>query len=87
MEKLKLCPFCGGEAILKIVAPHKHKMLSALGIDFPDCEGSCFVECLRCSCALAEGTKEEAIEAWNTRHEPPTLGGIIVPAGNARFKK
>ena len=29
----------------------------------------------------------KSIQAWNTRYEPPTLGGILVPFGNARFNK
>ena len=85
MDKLKPCPFCGNNAILKIIPPHKHKMLLNLGIDFPDCNGVCFVECSCCTCALSEETKEEAIEAWNTRYEPLYNGSV--PAGNARLKK
>lgn len=27
-----------------------------------------------------------AVAAWNTRHEPPTPGGAIVPAGNERLR-
>ena len=29
----------------------------------------------------------KSIQAWNTRYEPPTHGGILVPFGNARFNK
>ena len=29
----------------------------------------------------------KSIQAWNTRYEPPTPGGILVPFGNARFNK
>ena len=76
MEKLKPCPFCGGGAYI-----HRTDFLNAesvYGVRCCDCESS--------SSQLYD-TEMEAIEAWNTRYEPPTPGGIFVPAGNDRFKK
>jgi hypothetical protein len=37
-------------------------------------------------CRMGCECHKHLIEKWNTRHEPPTPDGIIVPAGNARFK-
>lgn len=59
---LKNCPFCGGEAILNVIPPHKHKI-----VVFPDYEGGAFIECTKCTCAMSGDTAEEAIEKWNTR--------------------
>lgn len=75
MERLKPCPFCGSEA--KIVE-------SGMGVE------SCgYAQCTKCcSCSpffLGEGCYQKAIQAWNTRYEPPTPGGAIVPAGNERM--
>jgi hypothetical protein len=79
MDKLRECPFCGGEAV----------------IEEDLMEGTVFVGCRKdynCVCSLwrmEDGylNKYEAIKAWNTRHEPPTPGGAVVPAGNERLKK
>lgn len=59
---LKMCPFCGGEALLNVVPPHKHKIAI-----FPDYEGGAFIECTKCTCAMSGDTEEEAIKLWNTR--------------------
>lgn len=59
---LKRCPFCGGEALLKVVPPHKHKIAI-----FPDYEGGAFIECTKCTCAISGDTEEEAVNAWNAR--------------------
>ena len=85
MMELKPCPFCGGEAKLQIVPPHKHTFLEKIGIDFPDCNGSTFVGCAFCTCIISADTTNEAIKAWNTRYEPPYGGSV--PAGNERIKK
>ena len=77
MDKLRECPFCGGEAMI---------IETGTGIDMAG-----YVQCKKClACSfffLGEGYQEQAVKSWNTRHEPPTPGGIIVPAGNERFKK
>lgn len=74
MTKLKSCPFCGGEEI--------------------DCHNYCrggdvwFVQCANCYATFPHfDSKEEAIEAWNTRKEPRTPNGAYVPAGNERLRK
>lgn len=56
MTVLKPCPFCGGEAELKI---HLfHKLPSSYG-----------VVCRPCGCETWQffQTEEEAVEAWNRR--------------------
>ena len=57
MDKLKSCPFCGGEA--KTVE---------IGFFF-DTESSYGIKCNRChACSSMRcGSEEEAIEAWNRR--------------------
>lgn len=62
MAELKPCPFCGGEAFIRVIPPHKHFL-----VNMPDYKGGAFVECVNCSCGIAEDTKEEAIKAWNRR--------------------
>lgn len=52
--KLKPCPFCGAEAVMDTIKPHYY-------------EGETFIECTGCTCAIAEKTEHEAIEAWNRR--------------------
>ena len=77
MVKLKYCPFCGGEA----------EMRHILRPCVPKCQ-EFRIACLECSAlGSIEITKEKAIQAWNTRYEPPTPRGILVPFGNARFNK
>ena len=86
MSKLKFCPFCGGEAEV-IVKKRSEVEVGYFGNDEVAC-----VSCIRCRCRtnwflhmpLAE---VRVISVWNTRHEPPTHGGAIVPAGNKRMKK
>lgn len=62
MDKLKPCPFCGGEAFIFVIPPHKHRI-----VPLPDYAGEAFVECTKCTCAMSADTKEEAIKAWNRR--------------------
>lgn len=70
--KLKFCPFCGGEA----------KLWQG------EASGAWFTECRNCGAGIMNYIcrKEEAVKAWNTRHEPATPGGAIVPAGNERLR-
>ena len=72
MDNLKPCPFCGGEArICKYHGQDKY-----------------FVVCELCGASVgnASATRDAAKNAWNTRYEPPTPGGAIVPAGNERLR-
>ena len=52
MSKRKPCPFCGGTAVISNNENGKH-----------------FICCNNCECYLDKEfkSKEEAIEAWNTR--------------------
>lgn len=59
---LKPCPFCGGEAVIRTIAPHTHHF-----IDMPAYEGGTFIECSGCTCAVSGKTNKEAIGAWNRR--------------------
>lgn len=77
MPELKQCPFCGGEAI----------------VERDSFSGSFYVGCLNDECLGFSGLgwtykkEEEAIEAWNKRHERtchfdqtdeiPTISGMI----------
>ena len=60
MTELKSCPFCGEQPEIR---------------KYPDLEGAQYsVDCLNdscqvCACCVLMNTKEEAIEAWNTRAE------------------
>ena len=71
-SKLRECPFCGGEA----------KMWQGAASE------CWYVECRNCRAGIMNCfyDKEEAVKAWNTRYEPPTPGGAIVPAGNKRLR-
>lgn len=62
-EKLKPCPFCGSEAIINEILPHKHSLAKFM----PDCDGECFIECANCTCAISAKSKDEAIDTWNRR--------------------
>ena len=75
MIKLKPCPFCGGEAII-------------LTEDYFYFSSTYKVVCLKCHSQsyYRHETREAAAKAWNTRYEPPTPGGAIVPAGNERLR-
>lgn len=63
MNKLKPCPFCGGEAFVNVIEPHKHMIATWL----PEYGGGAFVECAGCGCGLSAPTETEAIEKWNLR--------------------
>ena len=63
MNKLKPCPFCGGEAVIEIVEPYSHILATFM----PNYGGGAFIECQKCTCAISAKTKEEAIKAWNSR--------------------
>lgn len=58
MEELKKCPFCGGEAMLKINYGFDEKVISS------------FVYCEECGIATRSYALERtAIEVWNRRVE------------------
>lgn len=62
---LKPCPFCGGEAIIRIVEPHTHRIKRAsILLDYP---GGAFIECNNCTCAMSGETEYEVVAAWNQR--------------------
>ena len=64
MSELKMCPFCGGKAILK-------EKIECYG--HGDYAKEYFVECKSCGvcskkvCERERFANEKAIEAWNTR--------------------
>lgn len=60
MEKLKPCPFCGGEAKIERIAEEQETLYYAMCI---------------CCCATngAYHSKEKAAAAWNRRAEPETI--------------
>ena len=58
-DKLKPCPFCGGEAALHKIAFFKHEA-------YVRCK-TCGVRTLEFSSATMEDAKLKAIEAWNRR--------------------
>lgn len=60
-DKLKDCPFCGGEAVIQT------KVGERWGVPF--------VECRDCNTRTSlEGTVEDAIAAWNRRPESVCVG-------------
>lgn len=61
-DRLKPCPFCGCEAYINEIPPHKHFI-----VNLPDFLGYTFIECTGCSCAIGVETTEKAIEVWNRR--------------------
>lgn len=75
--KAKSCPFCGNKPVLTHITmlgvPHYHRYKMSCN------------HCLA-NIALHCDKQEEAIKVWNTRYEPPTPGGAIVPTGNERLK-
>ena len=64
-DKLKPCPFCGGEACMIEVEPHTHEIATWM----PDYTGGFFVECTNCACGISADTKEVAVAAWNRRYQ------------------
>lgn len=75
MTELKSCPFCGEQPEIR---------------KYPDLEGAQYsVDCLNdscqvCACCVLMNTKEEAIEAWNTRAER-TCKNLYKHADSPRF--
>lgn len=70
-EKLKPCPFCGGEADAEIVVG---KTEVSTGIGFRVCCPKCRIErssFTRCVISFEEAEifKQEVIEAWNRRSD------------------
>lgn len=61
-NELKLCPFCGNEAIAYGIEPHKHFL-----IKMPDYNGGGFVKCSSCGAGISADTVQKAIEKWNGR--------------------
>lgn len=53
-DKLKPCPFCGGEAVYM----DKHT---------PAERPHPTIECFDCSCSMSEISKDFLIESWNRR--------------------
>ena len=70
MAELKPCPFCGGEAFLEVIPPHKHYIATFVA----DYDGGAFAECTKCSCAISADNEQDAINKWNTR-TPKERGG------------
>lgn len=62
-EELKRCPFCGEEATLTNIPPHKH----VLAIHIPAHMGCFCIECIPCGVGIIREKRLEAIKAWNTR--------------------
>lgn len=63
MAELKPCPFCGGEAFIEVIPPHKHYIATFMA----DYDGGAFAECTKCSCAISADNEQDAINKWNTR--------------------
>lgn len=72
--KLKPCPFCGCKNIV-IEKPYQRSRVIPWT-----------VKCALCYANVFDRTKKAAVATWNKRHEPPTPGGAIVPAGNERLR-
>lgn len=72
--KLKPCPFCGSKSV-EIEKPFRRSKVIPW-----------VVKCSICRANVFDRTKKAVVKTWNTRHEPPTPGGAIVPAGNARLR-
>ena len=70
MAELLPCPFCGGEAFIEVIPPHKH-IIATFVADF---DGGAFAECMKCSCAISADNEQDAISRWNTR-TPKERGG------------
>lgn len=63
MAKLFPCPFCGGEAVIEVIPPHKHSIATFM----PDYEGGAFIECTKCCCGMSGDNEKEVTDKWNTR--------------------
>ena len=76
--KLKPCPFCGGEPCV---------LCNNIDINYKSMPVCTYKVVCQCKTIMGDFVfREEAIKAWNTRYEPPTPGGAIVPAGNERLR-
>ena len=75
MKTLKKCPFCGAyPSMMYQYTIGDYKNPSPYN-----------VICGNCGAEIAwYETEEEAVEAWNTRYEPPFNGSV--PFGNERLK-
>ena len=71
MSELKPCPFCGGEVEFYV---YRDRVFQETNL----------IMCQQCR-MLCE-CETDLIKKWNTRYEPPTPGGAIVPAGNERLR-
>jgi ParB family chromosome partitioning protein len=73
-KNLMQCPFCGSNAYINYIAPHKHYIA-----DLPDYSGGAFVECAGCTCAISADTISNAVAAWNrrTKQEGKKDGGEV----------
>ena len=83
MNKLKSCPFCGSifsepQTVNYYIESEWHCAVIC---------SECCIEMLSDEWADEQSAEAEVIAKWNTRHEPPTPNGAIVPAGNERLKK
>ena len=100
MSNLKLCPFCGGRFDIILCDyegnvreyDEEYKKQPYSGVQYaiyhdPDLYPNCPIAQYGKLGDFLFDTVEEAIKVCNIRHEPPTPGGAIVPAGNARLKR
>lgn len=58
MSELKPCPFCGSTRVSGVTLSNKSLMFREF-VDCEDCGAS----------TTTHATKQEAVDAWNTRHE------------------
>lgn len=61
MERLKPCPFCGGQTLRMSVLDHPHM--------YPDGSGTYYFGCRPCSAVTSIMARSEraAVEKWNRR--------------------
>lgn len=81
-EELKPCPFCGGNG--KLIESHRYD--ASVDSTPPHWKISC--ECIGCNGAainIWRQTPEDAITAWNTRHEPYELPEWLIKEVRAQI--